>query len=152
MGRLSLGLGFRPDFWVFHAHPLSDRRAQSRFLEKLEILLELLQGRGIKIALRPVDGWAPSLVQLLKSVRCDATGYCWHEGIGDDLDCISDRLFCAVGRAGGRYQALLRLGYRWNVAIPGSNVVEWQKVIRDLDVEHASAMADRFAAWNWNSR
>lgn len=148
--RLTLNMGFRPDFWVLNAQPLADRMGKAHFLEKLEIILEMLQGRGIKVALRPADGWAPSLVSLLKTVRCDVTGYCWHEGIGEDLECISDRIFCAVGKPGGRYHALMRYGYRWNVAIPGSNVVEWQSAIRDLESAHETATDGLPAAWRQN--
>lgn len=106
------------DFLVLPADAPVDRTASFRFLGLLEALLEALSGRGLKLALRPAPGSVPALVTLLKEVRCDAVGYCWDEDVGEDLELIADRLFCAVGAPGGRYPSLQRLGYRWNMAIP----------------------------------
>jgi hypothetical protein len=48
-------------------------------------------------------------------------GFCWDAGVGADLDCISDRLFCAVGEPGDDFRPIQRLGYRWNLAIPAAD-------------------------------
>ena len=46
----------------------------------------------------------------------------WDSGVPpQDLEAISDRLFCAVGAPGDDFQPIQRLGYRWNLAIPAED-------------------------------
>ena len=105
-----------PDFLVLPAPAPDHRLASSQFLTVLEGLLELTQGRGVKLALRPAPGAAAALVRLLREVRGEAVGFCWERTA--DLEAISDRLFCAVGRTGDDLAGLQALGYRWNAAVP----------------------------------
>ena len=76
------------------------------------------------------------LVSLLKEVRCDAVGYCWDETLGEALEVISDRLFCAVGAPGADYPSLQRLGYRWNVAIPATDPMPTTQMLARLEESH----------------
>ena len=109
---------------------------RARFLNALELLLEALQGRGVKIALRPLPGAAPGLVSILKELRCDAVGYCWDQAVGADLDLISDRLFCGVEDGSGDLTGLRRLGYRWNLAIPASDPQAMTRTLARLEASH----------------
>jgi len=115
--RVPLGV----DFLITPTAAPRDRVESAHFLGALETLLEALQGRGVKLALRPAPGAGPALVTLLKEMRCDAVGYCWDAGVGADLELLSDRLFCAVGKAQDDLTGLRRLGYRWNVAVPATD-------------------------------
>lgn len=124
------------DFLVIPAEAPGNLGESSRFLGALEALLEALAGRGVKIALRPAPGAASPLAALLKEVRCDAVGYCWDPAIGSDLEAISDRLFCAVGSAGDDYSFLRRLGYRWNMAIPGTDPGPTAATLARLEESH----------------
>lgn len=124
------------DFLVLPAQAPTTRMETSTFLGTLEALLEALAGRGIKIALRPQAGAAAPLVALLKDVKCDAVGYCWEEALGEDLELISDRLFCAVGTAQGSYPSLQRLGYRWNMAIPAADPADTARTLARLEAAH----------------
>jgi hypothetical protein len=124
------------DFLVVPAECPEGRAAQARFLGTLETLLEALQGRGVKIALRPAPGHAPPLVALLKELRCDAVGYCWDAGVGAGLEALADRLFCAVGEASGDFSALQRLGYRWNLAIPAADPEAVARQITAVEAAH----------------
>ena len=112
------------------------REDQARFLGTLEALLEALQGRGVKIALRPARGAMPALVALLKELRCDAVGYCWDSGVGADLEALSDRLFCAVGDGDADFSGLRRLGYRWNLALPASDPDSTARTVARLQASH----------------
>jgi len=130
--RLPLGV----DFLVIPSGAPRNRAERVRFLGALEALLEALQGRGVKIALRPEAGAAPELASILKEVRCEAVGYCWDEALGEDLEIISDRLFCAVGRAGANYSGLQRLGYRWNLAVPALDPEATTALLARLEAAH----------------
>jgi len=124
------------DFLVIPAGVPGDRTAQAGFLGALEALLEALHGRGVKIALRPAVGAAPTLVALLKELRCDAVGYCWDKGVGTDLEAISDRLFCAVGEVEDDLSGLRSLGYRWNLALPASDPEAMARTVAALEASH----------------
>lgn len=110
-----------PDFLVLHAPAPADRGEAAAFLGVLEGLLEVAQGEGFKIALRPAPGAAPALAGHLREARGAAVGYCWDPGVGADLEVIADRLFCAVGGPGADYGPIQRLGYRWNLALPAAD-------------------------------
>ena len=109
------------DFLVLGAPEPLDRTQASAFLAVLEGLLEVAQGEGFKLALRPAPGAAPALVRRLKEARGAAVGFCWDAQVGGDLDWISDRLFCAVGGPGDDFRPIQRLGYRWNLAVPAGD-------------------------------
>lgn len=125
----ALAARLRPDFLVFHAHRPEGRQATAHFFHSLQALLEATHPRGVKVALRPAPGAAESLAALLKEMRGEAVGYCWDEALGEGLEAVSDRLFCAVGGPGADLAPLLRLGYRWNFALeaadPGA-FAEWK--------------------------
>ena len=121
------------DFLILPTAAPGNRAETAHFLGALEALLEALQGRGVKLALRPVPGATPALVTLLKEMRCDAVGYCWDAGVGRDLESLSDRLFCAVGSAQDDLAELRRLGYRWNVAVPASDPEAARSVLAGLE-------------------
>lgn len=110
-----------PDFLVLAAEDPERRMDASRFLSVLEGLLEITHGTGVKLALRPGPGSAPALVRRLREARGEAVGFCWDRGVAGDLECISDRLFCAVGGAGDDFMGLQALGFRWNVAVPSES-------------------------------
>ncbi len=124
------------DFLVIPAGASGGRADQARFLGALEALLEALQGRGVKIALRPGAGAAPALVALMKELRCDAVGYCWDGSVGPDLECIADRIFCAVGAEDDDFTGLRRLGYRWNLALPSTDPQEAARSVARLEASH----------------
>ncbi len=124
------------DFLVLRTGRPEDRMAQSRFLGALETLLEALEGRGVKLALRPVPGAAAPLAALMKEIRCEAVGYCWDAAVGADLESISDRLFCAVGKEGEDFAGLRRLGYRWNLALPAADPEAAAAAIARLEAAH----------------
>ncbi len=117
-GLAALRLRLGADFLVLRA-PLPQGRAQvSAFMAVLEGLLEVAQGEGAKLALRPAPGAAPGLVERLREARGKAVGFCWDALAGADLARFEDRLFCAVGAPGDDFAPIQRLGYRWNLAIP----------------------------------
>jgi hypothetical protein len=109
------------DFLVLRAGLPCDRAERSAFMAVLEGLLEVTQGEGQKLALRPLPGAAPGLVEQLRAARGEAVGFCWDAGAGRDLACFEDRLFCAVGQPGDDFRPIQALGYRWNLAIPATD-------------------------------
>jgi hypothetical protein len=119
LAALKPGLG--ADFLVLRAGGTVDRSGTAAFLGVLEGLLEVAQGQGFKIALRPAPGAVPDLAAALRDARGTAVGYCWDAGVGADLERIADRLFCAVGGPGDDFGPIQRLGYRWNLAVPAAD-------------------------------
>jgi len=111
-----------PDFLVFRAQAPNGRQGTASFLRVLTALLEATHPRGVKIALRAAPGAAGTLAALLKEIRGEAVGFCWDSTLGPDLEAVSDRLFCAVGHEGVDLAPLLRLGYRWNLALEAQNL------------------------------
>jgi hypothetical protein len=118
LAALRPGLG--ADFLVLRAPLPQGRTGEAAFMAVLEGLLEVTRGQP-KLALRPAPSAAPGLVQRLRAARGEAVGFCWDAALGADLDCISDRLFCAVGEPGDDFRPIQRLGYRWNLAIPAAD-------------------------------
>lgn len=118
MAMAALRARLDPDFLVLEAGPPGTRQEAAAFLGVLEGLLELVHGRGVKLALRPAKGAAPDLAARLREVRGEAVGFCWDAALGGDLDPVSDRIFCAVAGPGDDLGPLRDLGYRWNVAVP----------------------------------
>lgn len=112
--RQTLPLG--PDFLVLPVAEAEGRQAAFAFLGKVEALLEALVPKGLKLAIRPGRGAEAKLARLLKESRGEAVGFCWHGGVRD-LEAIEDRLFCALGTAQDDLGPLLRLGYRWDLAV-----------------------------------
>ena len=121
------------DFLVIPAACPIGRLQSSAFLGVLEGLLEVTHGTGVKLALRPEPGQAQGLVRLLKDARGEAVGFCWDRQAGQDLDCISDRLFCALGAPGDDFAPLQRLGYRWNLALGGQEPASLRAAIAALE-------------------
>jgi len=109
------------DFLVLRAAAPEGRSQLSAFMAVLEGLLEVTQGRGVKLALRPAPGAAPVLAARLREARGAAVGFCWDSGVGSDLVCFEDRLFCAVGAPGDDFRPIQALGYRWNLAVPATD-------------------------------
>ncbi len=124
------GLGW--DFLVIPAAAPLGREARSAFLGTLEVLLEVFQGRGPKVALRPAPGVAPALAALLREVRGEAVGFCWDADLDADLEAVSDRILTAVGSPLDDFSALRRLGYRWNMALPSTDPAETAETIARL--------------------
>ena len=131
LAALRPGLG--ADFVVLRARAPEGRMERSAFLEVMEGLLEVTQGQGPKLALRPAPGAAPSLVALLREARGEAVGFCWDAGLGADLACFEDRLFCAVGEPGDDFRPIQALGYRWNLAIPAGDPATLRQVMADIE-------------------
>ena len=121
------------DFLVLRAALPGDRAQVSAFLDVLEGLLEAAQGRELKLALRPAPGAARGLAARLKEARGEAVGFCWDATVGADLDCISDRLFCAVGGPGDDFRPIQALGYRWNLAIPAGDPATLRQVMAGIE-------------------
>ncbi|MDR3669854.1 MAG: hypothetical protein P4L36_03365 [Holophaga sp.] len=109
------------DFLVLRAGLPDSRAEHSASMAVLEGLLEVAQGEGQKLVLRPLPGAAPGLVRQLREARGEAVGFCWDAGAGGDLASFEDRLFCAVGEPGDDFQPIQALGYRWNLAIPAGD-------------------------------
>ncbi len=132
----ALGARLGADFLVLAAGLPRGRWETSRFMRILEGLLEATHSRGVKVALRPAAGEAGALAALLKEVRGEAVGFCWDSGVGSDLEAISDRLFCAVGREGENLGALQRTGYRWNLAVAAASPAAFEAVKARLLAAH----------------
>jgi hypothetical protein len=120
------------DFLVLRAGAPAGLAGAAAFLSVLEGLLEATQGTGLKLALRPAPGAAHGLAERLREARGAAVGFCWDAGVGVDLDCISDRLFCAVGRSGDDFRPIQRLGYRWNLAVPALDPASFRAEMEDI--------------------
>ena len=121
------------DFLVIPAACPEGRLETSAFLGVLEGLLEVTHGTGVKLALKPPLGQAQGLVKLLKDARGEAVGFCWDNHTGPELDCISDRLFCAVGAPADDFAPLPRLGYRWNLALRGQDPAGFSATLEGLE-------------------
>ena len=131
LAALRPGLG--ADFLVLRARAPEGRMERSAFLEVMEGLLEVTQGQGPQLALRPAPGAAPRLVALLREARGEAVGFCWDAGLGADLACFEDRLFCAVGEPGDDFRPIQALVYRWNLAIPAGDPATLRQVMADIE-------------------
>ncbi len=103
------------DFLVLPIPSLASRAIQFELLSTLELLLEVIGGRGIKIALHP-QAETEALVTLVKSIHADAIGYCW-DAHNTNPDAITDRLFVAFGTPEDSFQSLYELGYRWDIGL-----------------------------------
>jgi hypothetical protein len=109
------------DFLVLRAAAPGNRAGLSAFMAVLEGLLEVTQGSGVKLALRPEPAATSELVRHLREARGAAVGFCWDAGVAPEhLEAIADRLFCAVGAPDDDFRPIQRLGYRWNLAIPAT--------------------------------
>lgn len=117
----ALRTGLQVDFLVLRAADPGGRAQAAAFLAVLEGLLEVTQGRGPRIVLRPEPGAARGLADRLREVRGEAVGFCWDPGLTPDLAWVEDRIYCAVGGAGDDFGPIQRLGYRWNVAVPATD-------------------------------
>lgn len=131
----ALALRLGPDFLVLEAAPPVGRSATSTFLRTLEGLLEATHPRGVKLALKPKGGGGPTLATLLKEVRGEAVGFCWHREAGD-LESFSDRLFCAVGAPGDDFSALQATGFRWNLALAQPDAEAFQAAKAQVEAAH----------------
>lgn len=116
-----LGSGVGADFIVVPAQPPATRWGVARFLGSLESLLQATTGRGVKVALRPAKGATPRILDLLREAKGDALGFCWDAALGEPVEPLADRLYCAVGGTDTDPRPLQRWGYRWNLAVPGSD-------------------------------
>lgn len=121
------GLGW--DFLVIPVDHPETREDRSALLGTLEVLLEIFQGRGPKVVLRPASGAAPALAALLREVRGEAVGFCWDATLDADLETVADRLMAAVGAPPDDFSGLRRLGYRWNVALPSTDPTQTVETI-----------------------
>jgi hypothetical protein len=140
MAMAALRPGLDLDFLVLQATVPGDRMAVSSFMTVLEGLLELTHGTGVKLALRPGPGAAPGLLKLLDEARGEAVGFCWDAGVGEALDQIAHRLYCAVGAPGDAYGGLQRLGYRWNLALPAEDPQAAQAALEGLAQAHPTVL------------
>ncbi len=139
----ALGARLSPDFLVLHAQDPSGLMGASRFFRTLEAILEQAHGRGVKVALRPAPGHAGPLAKRMKEARGEAVGYCWHPGIGADLEAISDRLLTAVHADGADLKALQATGYRWNMAValrPGEDAAGLEARLASLAASHPGVL------------
>jgi hypothetical protein len=127
------------DFIVIPTEAPKNREEGFRFLSGLEALLEATRGRGVKLAIQPVNGAELELVTLLRQARGEAVGFCWTDQVRD-LEVISDRLFCAVGDEGTDLSALQRLGYRWNLALKVESAEAFHRVAKTLDQRFPSVL------------
>lgn len=130
---LRLGLGM--DFLVLPAARPATREAGFRLLGDLEALLEATAGRGVKLALRLEPGAEAAVVELLRSARGEAVGFCWHPGL-QDAETLADRLWCAEGAPGVDLAPLQRLGYRWDVDLEARTPGEYRQWAADLAAGH----------------
>ena len=121
-----------PDFLVLGGPAPEGRMGSSRFLGVLEGLLELTHGTGLKLALRPAPGTAPALAHQLRESRGEAVGFCWDRTVAGDLDCLADRLHCAVALPGDDLAGLQALGYRWNAAVPSEDPARARHQLEEL--------------------
>ncbi len=116
-----LGSGLGADFIVVPAQPPATRWGVAGFLGNLESLLQATAGRGVKIALRPAAGATPRILDLLREANGDTLGFCWDAALGEPVEPLADRLYCAVGGPDTDPRPLQRWGYRWNLAVPGDD-------------------------------
>lgn len=105
---------FDLDFIVLPVVPLTTRQAEFDLIQLLEGLLEGIGPRGIKMALKTKE--TKKVVDLLRMVRGEALGYCWHSGL-NDFSIASDRIFTACSSGHDDLRQLHDAGYRWDVAI-----------------------------------
>ena len=111
---LALGLGM--DFLVLPVTRPEGREAGFRLLGLLEVLLEAMSGRGVKLALRLAPGAEEPVLELMKEARAEAVGFCWHSGTTDP-EPLADRLWCGVCAPDSDLRPLQALGYRWDMAL-----------------------------------
>jgi hypothetical protein len=138
LAALSTRLGV--DFLVLRAGAPSTRWDKARFFGILEALLEVATPMAVKIVLRPEAGSVAGLLALLREAKADGVGCCWDESLGPELDLMADRLRCAVGSASVDPAPLQRWGYRWNMAVPGSDPAGLGAVLDDLRKRNPSVL------------
>ncbi len=109
------------DFLVLQTPAPGNLLQRSALLRHVEMALEVLSGRGPRVVLRADPGALPDLVTLLEACHGEALGFCWDWEVGAHLDLISHRIHCAVARPGDDLEPLRQLGYRWNVAVEGTD-------------------------------
>jgi len=136
----ALGTRLGIDFLVLKADAPSTRWGKARFFGILEALLEAATPMGVKIVLRPAPGSVAALLALLRESKADGVGFCWDEGLGAELDPMADRLRCAVGSATVDPGPLQHWGYRWNMAIPGSDPARLRAVLETLQTKHPAVL------------
>jgi hypothetical protein len=135
---LSCRLGI--DFLVLRVEAPSSRWAAARFFGILEGLLEVATPLGVKVVLRPAPGSTAPLLALLQEAKADGVGFCWDESLDDSLNLIADRVRCAVGTAAVDPGPLQHWGYRWNMAVPGTDPERLGAVLADLRTKHPAVL------------
>ena len=135
---LSMRLGI--DFLVLRAGAPSTRWGTARFFGVLEALLEVATPMGVKLVLRPEPGSVAGLHALLREAKADGVGFCWDENLAPELDLMSDRLRCAVGSASADPRPLQHWGYRWNMAVAGTDPVALEAALVSLRDKHPGVL------------
>ena len=131
--------GLRPDFLVIPVDVPASREAGFRRLGQLETLLEATTSRGLKVALRLTAEAVAPVLELLRSARGEAVGFCWHPGL-PDAEPLADRLWCADCEAGSDLRPLQLLGYRWDMGLPAPDPETYCAWAVALDAAHPAVL------------
>lgn len=134
-GLEALRSGLGPDFLVIPVAKPETREAGFRLLGHLESLLEATSGRSVKLALRIAGGAEAPVADLLRQARAEAVGFCWHPATAD-AEILADRLWCGLCEPGSDLRPLQRLGYRWDMALPATEVATFQNQAKALEAAH----------------
>jgi len=135
----ALHAALAPDFLILPAARPQNREGGFRLLGQLETLLEATSGRGVKLALRIEGGAEAEVVELLRQARAEAVGYCWHPGTAD-AEALADRLWCGVCEPDSNLQALQKLGYRWDMALPATEPDRFRAQAAALEAAHPAVL------------